>query len=182
MTRTTASSLLYFLFYSVLGWCYEVFLEVVVYRWGFSNRGFLFGPYCIVYGVGALLLLFTLGGLKKKKIRLGPLPNCGNHHRRGAGGQLPDGMGNRQLDVGLHPVRLSFSGENRPQSQPSVRRGRDGHPLPPASSPRADGSADPPPSPEKAGVGRGSPPGGRRRLPPSAFLTIVVPGFFGWER
>lgn len=74
MTRTTASSLLYFLFYSVLGWCYEVFLEVVVYRWGFSNRGFLFGPYCIVYGVGALLLLFTLGGLKKKKIRLGPLP------------------------------------------------------------------------------------------------------------
>ena len=74
MTRTTASSLLYFLFYSVLGWCYEVFLEVVVYRWGFSNRGFLFGPYCIVYGVGALLPLFTLGGLTQTKIRLGPLP------------------------------------------------------------------------------------------------------------
>ena len=28
-----------FVFYSVFGWCYEVFLEVVVYRWGFSNRG-----------------------------------------------------------------------------------------------------------------------------------------------
>lgn len=25
-----------FVFYSVFGWCYEVFLEVVVYRWGFS--------------------------------------------------------------------------------------------------------------------------------------------------
>ena len=37
---------LYFLLYSVLGWIYEVFLEVVVYRWGFTNRGVLFGPYC----------------------------------------------------------------------------------------------------------------------------------------
>ena len=40
---------LYFVFYSIIGWIYEVFLEVVVYRWGFSNRGALFGPYCIVY-------------------------------------------------------------------------------------------------------------------------------------
>ena len=44
-----------FLSYSVLGWLYEVFLEVVVYRWGFSNRGVLFGPYCPIYGVGALV-------------------------------------------------------------------------------------------------------------------------------
>ena len=47
---------LYFWTYCVLGWCYEVFLEVVVYRWGFSNRGFLWGPYLPVYGVGALLI------------------------------------------------------------------------------------------------------------------------------
>ena len=26
---------LYFLLYSVIGWIYEVFLEVVVYRWGY---------------------------------------------------------------------------------------------------------------------------------------------------
>lgn len=56
--------------YSVIGWCYEVFLEVVVYRWGFSNRGVLFGPYCIVYGFGALLLIVLLTKLKKKKIKL----------------------------------------------------------------------------------------------------------------
>ena len=35
------SYVLYFFFYSVLGWLYEVFLEVVVYRWGFTNRGVL---------------------------------------------------------------------------------------------------------------------------------------------
>ena len=48
---------LYFFCYSVIGWCYEVFLEVVIYRWGFSNRGVLFGPYCPVYGFGALIFL-----------------------------------------------------------------------------------------------------------------------------
>ena len=52
-----------FVFYSVFGWCYEVFLEVVVYRWGFSNRGVLFGPYCPVYGVGALVFLLCFGRL-----------------------------------------------------------------------------------------------------------------------
>lgn len=51
------SYFLYFLLYSVLGWCYEVFLEVFVYRWGYSDRGILFGPWCPVYGVGALVFL-----------------------------------------------------------------------------------------------------------------------------
>ena len=59
-----------FFAYSVLGWCYEVFLEVVVYRWGFSNRGFLFGPYCPVYGFGALLLIGLLGWLRRKRLTL----------------------------------------------------------------------------------------------------------------
>ncbi|MBP3311525.1 MAG: putative ABC transporter permease [Butyricicoccus sp.] len=60
-----------FLFYAVLGWCYEVFLEVVIYRWGFSNRGFLWGPYCPVYGFGALLLLACLRGLMRREFRCG---------------------------------------------------------------------------------------------------------------
>ena len=50
---------LYFMMYAVMGWCYEVFLETVVYRWGFTNRGVLFGPYCPVYGVGALIFIFA---------------------------------------------------------------------------------------------------------------------------
>ena len=53
--------------YAVLGWCYEVFLEVVVYKWGFHNRGEMFGPYCPIYGVGALLFLLCFGWLMKKK-------------------------------------------------------------------------------------------------------------------
>jgi len=59
------------MFYAIMGWCYEVFLEVVVYHWGFSNRGFLFGPYCPVYGFGAIILIACLHTLIKKKIKIG---------------------------------------------------------------------------------------------------------------
>lgn len=56
-----------FMMYAVLGWCYEVILETFIYRWGFSNRGVLFGPYCPVYGVGALSFLLCLNWLMRKK-------------------------------------------------------------------------------------------------------------------
>ena len=62
---------IYFILYSCIGWIYEVFLEVVVYQWGFSNRGFLFGPYCIIYGFGALVLIFSLHKLQETKIKIG---------------------------------------------------------------------------------------------------------------
>ncbi|MGN1336968.1 MAG: putative ABC transporter permease [Candidatus Coprovivens sp.] len=58
---------LYFMMYSIIGWCYEVFLEVVVYKWGFTNRGVLFGPYCPVYGFGALSFIFIVYRLIKDK-------------------------------------------------------------------------------------------------------------------
>ena len=57
----------YFMLYAIFGWCYEVFLEVVIYQWGFSNRGVLFGPYCPVYGFGALAFIFTVYPLIKDK-------------------------------------------------------------------------------------------------------------------
>ncbi len=63
----------YFMLYSMIGWIYEVFLEVVVYRWGFSNRGVLLGPYCVIYGVGALILIFSLGKLQKKRVYIGKI-------------------------------------------------------------------------------------------------------------
>lgn len=60
---------LFFLMYGVLGWLYEVFLEVIVYQWGFSNRGFLFGPYLPVYGFGALTFILCLRRLKEKELK-----------------------------------------------------------------------------------------------------------------
>ena len=64
--QTVQKLFLCFWMYAVLGWCYEVFLEVVVYRWGFHNRGDMFGPYCPIYGIGALLFLLCFGRLMKK--------------------------------------------------------------------------------------------------------------------
>ncbi len=60
---------LYFMIAAIIGWCYEVFLEVVVYQWGFSNRGVLFGPYCPVYGVGLLAFLLCFGKFMKLKLK-----------------------------------------------------------------------------------------------------------------
>lgn len=69
--------IVWFTFYSVIGWCYEVFLEVVVYKWGFTNRGVLFGPYTPVYGFGALaflLLVYPVIRNKKGSKRLAFIP------------------------------------------------------------------------------------------------------------
>ena len=59
--------IIYFMLYSMIGWIYEVFLEVVVYRWGFSNRGVLFGPWLPVYGTGALIFIFLVYPIIKEK-------------------------------------------------------------------------------------------------------------------
>lgn len=67
MQKKLSQYFLYFLMYSVIGWLYEVFLEVVVYQWGYSDRGVLFGPYCPIYGVGTLVFLFCLSGLLRAR-------------------------------------------------------------------------------------------------------------------
>ena len=101
-------AVIYFVLYSVIGWCYEVFLEVVVYRWGFSNRGVLLGPYCVVYGFGALILIASLGWLKERRICLGAglCRDCGYHHLGRAGRQLHHGVYPRGMAVGLYPLCL----------------------------------------------------------------------------
>lgn len=68
---------IWFTMYAMIGWIYEVFLEVVVYRWGFTNRGVLFGPVCPVYGFGALafiLLVYPLIRNKEFRDRLKWIP------------------------------------------------------------------------------------------------------------
>lgn len=52
-------TLFLFFIYAFLGWCAEVSFHAVV-TGKFINRGFLNGPICPVYGIGALLVLFLL--------------------------------------------------------------------------------------------------------------------------
>lgn len=60
---------LLFICYSFLGWLTEVtFIKITQKR--ITNRGFLIGPYCPIYGVGALAIHFTLGNFQNNVILL----------------------------------------------------------------------------------------------------------------
>ena len=50
---------LLFMVYSIAGWIMEVICKLIQYK-RFINRGFLIGPYCPIYGYGALLITFLL--------------------------------------------------------------------------------------------------------------------------
>ncbi len=65
--RRISDHVLFFWVYAVIGWIYEVVLETFIYRWGFSNRGVLFGPWLPVYGFGATVFLLLWYRLIRKK-------------------------------------------------------------------------------------------------------------------
>jgi uncharacterized membrane protein len=49
-----------FFFYSLFGWLYESLLCSIFGEGRFINRGFLLGPYCPIYGTGAVLCWLVL--------------------------------------------------------------------------------------------------------------------------
>ena len=50
---------LLFITYSIMGWFMEVCVSLIKLK-RFVNRGFLIGPYCPIYGCGAILITFLL--------------------------------------------------------------------------------------------------------------------------
>lgn len=59
MNYTFQIYFLLFISYSILGWIIEVILTCIKSK-KFVNRGFLIGPYCPIYGWGALLITILL--------------------------------------------------------------------------------------------------------------------------
>lgn len=57
--KTVCSYILLFFVYSFLGWCLEVGCKLASDH-KFVNRGFLIGPYCPIYGHGALIMTILL--------------------------------------------------------------------------------------------------------------------------
>lgn len=49
--------------YSIIGWIGEV-IYCYIYDKKFTNRGFLFGPFCPIYAFGALFIVFMLSKYK----------------------------------------------------------------------------------------------------------------------
>ncbi len=67
---------IYFMFYAMIGWIYEMVIERVR-RWPLVNRGSMLGPWLPIYGTGALLFLITIYPViknKEKKKRLLYIP------------------------------------------------------------------------------------------------------------
>lgn len=58
-----------FFIFSFIGWIIEVVWNLLTDK-KLVNRGFLIGPYCPIYGVGCLLLIFLLDRFKSEPIIL----------------------------------------------------------------------------------------------------------------
>lgn len=50
---------MYFVIYSILGWICEM-IYCSVLQWKITNRGFMYGPYCPIYGFGAVIVVIFL--------------------------------------------------------------------------------------------------------------------------
>ena len=69
-----------FLTYCFFGWVYEsIWCCLIYHRRGFINRGFLFGPWLPIYGVGGLLIIVGLRPLRKNPglLFMGAFAACG---------------------------------------------------------------------------------------------------------
>ena len=64
MKRNLYSAVIYFFIYSFTGWIIET-IYMSVCHGHLVKRGFLIGPFCIVYGFSALALVYILGRLKR---------------------------------------------------------------------------------------------------------------------
>ncbi|MDD3335345.1 MAG: putative ABC transporter permease [Eubacteriales bacterium] len=64
MTAEVYDYCLLFFACSMLGWMMEVCCKLIQFR-RFINRGFLIGPYCPIYGFGAVLVTYLLSGFSQ---------------------------------------------------------------------------------------------------------------------
>ena len=62
--------LIYFIVYSVLGFLIETIYAIFTKGMLESRQSFLYGPFCIVYGIAAVILIVFLSKYKNKIIRL----------------------------------------------------------------------------------------------------------------
>ena len=61
--KTLETWFLWLMIYSIIGWVYESTICSIGHR-KLINRGFLNGPYCPIYGTGAVLVLLVLGKIQ----------------------------------------------------------------------------------------------------------------------
>ena len=71
--------LIYFIVYSIMGFFLETIFAICTKGTFESRQSFLYGPFCIVYGIGAISLIITLNRYKDNNVKLflyGMLVGC----------------------------------------------------------------------------------------------------------
>lgn len=63
----TINLLTYFIIYSLMGWAMESFFRTIAEK-KFINTGFLYGPFCPIYGIGAIIMFLFLHNYKDNMI------------------------------------------------------------------------------------------------------------------
>ena len=58
-----------FIIYSMIGWTMEVILTLIEKK-KFTNRGFMIGPWCPIYGTGCICLILLLDNYKNNPVIL----------------------------------------------------------------------------------------------------------------
>lgn len=61
---------LFFMSYCIVGWLYEE-IDFIIEEHVLENRGFLFGPWLPVYGVGGIIIVLIFFRTRRKPLRVG---------------------------------------------------------------------------------------------------------------
>lgn len=64
ITINLSKLIFYFTFYSFIGFCFESLFGIATKGVLESRKSFLFGPFCAIYGIGAIIMILTLKPLK----------------------------------------------------------------------------------------------------------------------
>lgn len=62
--------LIYFIIYSIIGFLMETVYGIFTKGMLESRKSFLYGPFCIVYGIAAIVLIFSLKKYKNQNVKL----------------------------------------------------------------------------------------------------------------
>ena len=62
--------IIYFTFFSFLGFCFESIFGIFSKGVLESRKSFLFGPFCAIYGIGAILMIYLLKNHKENNIKI----------------------------------------------------------------------------------------------------------------
>ena len=62
--------LIYFIIYSIVGFFLETVYAIFTKGMLESRQSFLYGPFCIIYGIAAIWLIFGLNKYKNQNVKL----------------------------------------------------------------------------------------------------------------